>query len=341
MIPQNPNGAILITARVNQRWMTRLPMAQGAVYFSPKRRVFLSWGRFLPDSLPNGLVPLAVRRDALGTALENLLREDGERRLQLEDDIPLDLYSQLQAIPDIELQPAHGVAEAWREIKDEWEIAQLAEASRLTDLAFEHILTVLRPGMTELEVAAELERSMRLGGCEEFNKTIVATGLHSAKPHHWPTDTPLRTGDFVTMDYGCTVNGYHSDLTRTIVIGKATDEQKRIYATVLDAQLAAEEQLWAGRISGEMDAVARDIIEKTGYSGRFLHNLGHGIGLDIHEGTGLVRGSDTPLRAGMVVSVEPGIYVEGFGGVRIEDIAVVEANGCCVLEHSERALIEL
>ena len=149
---------------------------------------------------------------------------------------------------------------------------------------------------------------MRLEGSEEFNKTIVASGPNSSKPHHWPTDRKLEAGDFVTMDYGCTYNGYHSDLTRTVVIGHASDKQRRIYETVYEAQKAARERLTAGLISKEADAMARNIIDGTEFKGTFLHNLGHGIGLDIHEGTGLIEGSDAVLEAGMVVSIEPGIY---------------------------------
>jgi Xaa-Pro aminopeptidase len=182
---------------------------------------------------------------------------------------------------------------------------------------------------------------MRLLGSEEFNKTIVAAGPNSAFPHHWPTDYVLQPGDFVTMDYGCTVGGYHSDLTRTVVVGKATEKQKKIYDTVLAAQLAAEDALQAGKTGGELDRVARNIIDATEFSGSFLHNLGHGIGLDIHEGTGLVRDSQGLLKPGMVVSVEPGIYLSGYGGVRIEDLAVVREGGCEILEHSTKELIQL
>ena len=182
---------------------------------------------------------------------------------------------------------------------------------------------------------------MRLEGSEEFNKTIVASGPNSSKPHHWPTDRKLENGDFVTMDYGCTYNGYHSDLTRTVIIGRASDRQRKIYETVYDAQKSVRDRLHAGMVSKDADAIARDIIDATEFKGTFLHNLGHGIGLDIHEGTGLVEGSEAILKSGMVVSIEPGIYIKDYGGVRIEDIALVEENGCVVLENSDRSLLEI
>lgn len=341
MIPSTVKTPVLITDNTNTRWLHRLPMAQGAVLLAGARRFFFSWGRFLPDDLPNGLLGRKINRTELGTAVAETLREAGEDHIIVESTIPYDLFKYIDEAGNYDIKVQAGFVQEWREAKDEWETAQLLKASEITDHAFSKILEVLKPGMTELEIAAELEHYMRLEGSEEFNKTIVASGPNSSKPHHWPTDRKLEPGDFVTMDYGCTVNGYHSDLTRTVVIGHAGEEQKKIYETVKTAQRAAREALHAGLISKDVDGIARKIIDDTEYKGLFLHNLGHGIGLDIHEGTGLVQGSEALLKSGMVVSIEPGIYVKDFGGVRIEDIAVVEENGCRVLENSERSLIEI
>ncbi|MBQ9308511.1 MAG: aminopeptidase P family protein [Clostridia bacterium] len=341
MLPTHITTPILLTHPVNTRYLHHLPMSQGAVYLSDKQRVFLNWGRPLRSPLPNGLRSVEIDKLQVGETINALLSADGYDALEVESSIPHSLFLQLEAFPHLSLSLVEGVAESWRETKDSWEIEQLAQACRITDDEFSHILTLLRPGLTELEVAAELEHSMRLGGADGMNLTIVASGPNSASPHHWPTSRILEKGDFVTMDYGCTVNGYHSDMTRTVVLGKATDEQKRIYNTVLHAQQAAEDFLRAGILSKEADLVARRIIEDAGYPGRFLHNLGHGIGLDIHEGTGLTQTGEGRLQPGMVVSIEPGIYIEGFGGVRIEDIAVVEEDGCNVLEVSDKQLFEL
>lgn len=334
------SGAWLITAPLNQRYYHHLPMAQGAVYVSGKRTVFLSWsGRTLP-ALPKGVSFEEIEEPQLGTTVKGLLEADRERRLLVEESIPLKLYrSIVQALEETAVLPVSGLVEELREQKTQWEIAQLERACEITDQAFERVLNTIRPGVTELEIAADLEKEMRLLGSEEPNRTIVAAGVHSAFPHHWPTGYVIQKGDFVTMDYGCRVNGYHSDMTRTVVVGEATDRQKRIYETVLEAQLAGIAALKAGKTGGELDGVARSIIEKAGYAGTFLHNLGHGIGLDIHEGTGLTKDGTGILKAGMVVSVEPGIYLENYGGVRIEDIAVVEENGCRVLEHSPKDLL--
>ena len=341
MIPEKLDIPILITDNVNTRWLHRLPMAQGAILLSENKRIFFSWGRFTPENLPNGLEARAIKRDELGATVAVELDALNEPEITVENTAPYDLVRQIEKAGISGIRVKAGTVQKWREIKDEWEIEQLKKASQITDNAFSKILGVLKPGITELEVAAELEHYMRLEGSEEFNKTIVASGPNSSKPHHWPTDRKLEAGDFVTMDYGCTYNGYHSDLTRTVVIGHANDKQRRIYETVYEAQKAARERLTAGLISKEVDAIARDIIDGTEFKGTFLHNLGHGIGLDIHEGTGLIEGSDAVLEAGMVVSIEPGIYIKDYGGVRIEDIAVVEPDGCTVLENSDRELIEI
>lgn len=337
-------GAWLITELENQRYYHHLPMAVGAVYVSVRRVVFLSWsGRGRPD-LPGGVSYQEIREEQLGAATARLLKADGERYLSVEERIPLNLYRYLTQAPEMEfaeVATAVSMVETLREQKTAWELEQLELACAITDHAFYVVLDYIKPGVTELEIAALLEKEMRLGGSEEPNKTIVAAGVHSAFPHHWPISYAVREGDFVTMDYGCRVNGYHSDLTRTVVVGKASERQRHIYETVLEAQLASIDILRAGKTGGEVDRVARSIIEKAGYEGAFLHNLGHGIGLSIHEGTGLIKDSDKLLKPGMVVSIEPGIYLENYGGVRIEDIAVVEADGCRVLEHSPKKLFEL
>lgn len=336
------NGAWLISNPVNQRYYHHLPMAFGAVYVSAKRTVFLSMSGREVDALPDGVSFEKTDETGVGAAVRRLLEADGERRLFVEETIPLKLYrSVAQALENAAVIPSSGMVEELREQKTEWEIRQLERACEITDRAFEKVLDHIKPGVTELEIAAILEKEMRLAGAEEPNRTIVAAGVYSAFPHHWPTGYAIQKGDFVTMDYGCRVNGYHSDMTRTVVVGEATERQKHIYETVLEAQHAGIEALRAGRTGGELDGIARAVIENGGYAGKFLHNLGHGIGLDIHEGTGLIQNSAGILKPGMVVSVEPGIYLENYGGVRIEDIAVVEENGCRVLEHSPKELIEL
>ena len=210
------------------------------------------------------------------------------------------------------------------------------------DEAFSYILNELKPGVTELQIAAKLEYFMRSHGAEGTSfDTIVASGYHSAMPHAVPTEKPLENGDFVTMDFGCRYQGYCSDMTRTVVIGKADPRQKEIYQIVLEAQQAALEGLRPGMTGTEGDRLARDVIEKAGYGEYFGHGLGHSVGLEIHEKPALSTRDETVLLPGMIETVEPGIYIPGFGGVRIEDMVVLTETGIRNLTTSPKELIEL
>lgn len=238
--------------------------------------------------------------------------------------------------------PLKGKVDALRRIKSEEELTYLARAEEIGDIAFEKILKIIKPGMTELEVAAELEYLMKKEGAETTSfSTIIASGLNSSMPHAIPGNKKLEVGDFVTMDFGCKVEGYCSDMTRTIVLGKASEKQKEIYNVVLKAQLASLEAIKAGVTGQSVDKVARDIITEAGYGDCFGHGLGHSVGLFIHEGPRLSVADETVLQAGMTETVEPGIYVPGFGGVRIEDMVVVTEDGYRNLAHSPKELIEI
>lgn len=229
-----------------------------------------------------------------------------------------------------------------RYVKTPDEIHCLEEAEAIGDRAFAKLLPRLREGMTEKQVAVQLEYLMKEEGAEGFSfETIAASGLHSAMPHAVPTDKPLEAGDFLTMDFGCLYKGYCSDMTRTVVIGRAGDRQREVYQTVLDAQQAALEGIRPGMTGKEVDALARDVIKERGYGEYFGHSLGHSVGLEIHENPCFSEKEKTVIRPGMVITVEPGIYMEGFGGVRIEDVVVVTEQGCRNITNSEKKLIEI
>ena len=229
-----------------------------------------------------------------------------------------------------------------RVIKNEEELAWMERAEQIGDEAFSYILGELRPGISELEVAAKLEYFMRSNGAEKVSfDAIVASGLNSAMPHAVPTGKLLEKGDFVTLDFGCKYQGYCSDMTRTVVIGKADSRQKEIYQIVLDAQLAALEGLRPGMTGAEGDRLAREAIEKAGYGEYFGHGLGHSVGLEIHEKPALSMKDQTVLCPGMIETVEPGIYIPGFGGVRIEDMVVLTETGIRNLTSSPKELIEV
>jgi len=229
-----------------------------------------------------------------------------------------------------------------RQIKSKEELVLLKKAEEIGDAAFMKILDFIKPGITELEVAAELEYQMKKHGASGFSfDTIVASGIHSSMPHAIPDEKIIENGDFVTMDFGCLYKGYCSDMTRTIVVGKASCEQKKMYNIVLEAHLAAMEKIHAGMICKDVDKIARDYISNAGYGEYFGHGLGHSVGLYIHESPALNTRDTTVLSAGMIETIEPGIYIPGFGGVRIEDMGVVTEEGFETFAHSPKNLIEL
>ena len=240
------------------------------------------------------------------------------------------------------LVAADGLVEPLTEIKDSAELKLIERAVRIVDRAFTKIQGEIRPGVRESEVAARLEYIMQSLGSEGTAfETICASGARSALPHGKASRKKIAKGDFVTLDYGATVGGYCSDITRTVVVGKATLRQKKIYAIVHRAQAAAVRKIKPGVSTKAVDWAARSIIKKAGYGKKFGHGTGHGIGLEVHQSPGLSTRTDTRLGAGMVVTVEPGIYLPNFGGVRIEDDVLVTRSGHRILTEAPKGLIEL
>lgn len=246
------------------------------------------------------------------------------------------------ALPDCLLVAADKVFAQLGWVKDKSELACITKAVEIGDIAYERILNLVAPGIRERELAAELEYQMVMLGSEGAAfPTIVASGYRSAMPHGVASKRKLQKGDFVTFDFGACVDGYVSDMTRTVVVGRATSRQKRIYQTVLKAQLAAIRKMKAGAACKAVDAAARRIITKAGYGKRFGHGTGHGISIDYHSGPRLSPLSDDKLKANNVVTVEPGIYIGGWGGVRIEDDVLVTRTGAKVLNRAPKKLLEL
>lgn len=229
---------------------------------------------------------------------------------------------------------------ACRMVKDAGELEKLRRAEAIGDAAFSQILDYIRPGRTEAEIALELEYAMKKEGASGLSfDTIVASGKHSSMPHARVTDRRLERGDFITMDFGCVYQGYCSDMTRTVALGEPSEEMRKVYQIVLEANLAAVEQIQAGIPCNEIDAVSRNYIADHGYGEYFGHGLGHGVGLEIHEEPRFSPKCDVVTQENMVITVEPGIYLPGRFGVRIEDLVVVTKSGCERLSHSERKLI--
>ena len=242
-------------------------------------------------------------------------------------------------LSDLHLTDAEDPVGRLRWVKDESELAAIREAVRIADQAYQHISKFIEPGMTEHEVAVELDYFLRKAGAEkEAFDALVASGPRSALPHGKPTERRISAGEMILLDFGAKWHGYHSDITRTVVLGKPDPKKQEIYRIVLEAQAAGIHAIKPGIAGGEVDAVARKVIEDKGYGEYFGHGLGHGLGLDIHDGRILAKNSEIILQAGMVVTVEPGIYIPGWGGIRIEDDVLVTQSGSEVLTTSPRTI---
>lgn len=257
--------------------------------------------------------------------------EEGRMFKEGLEGIELDDGGQLSAIMD-----------EIRKCKDEEEISWHRRAQDITDQAFTHILDVIRPSITELDVARELGYTMeKLGGDDRGYNHIVASGPNSSLPHGFATNRVLQKGDFVTMDFGSQINGYFADMTRTVAIGSVTEEQRKVYEIVKEAQKRAFDKIAAGAVCKEVDAAARDYIYAQGYEGCFSHGLGHSVGIDVHENPRFNEKCTDTLVPGIVMTVEPGIYLKHRFGVRIEDMVVIAENGFDNLTHSPKELIIL
>jgi Xaa-Pro aminopeptidase len=239
-------------------------------------------------------------------------------------------------------RPTTGLVEGLRQRKDAGELACIRRAVSIAETALEFLVPEIKAGMSEFAVGARLERSLRELGSEAHPfETIVASGERSALPHARCSSRELRAGDFVIIDFGATSSGYCSDITRTFTIGRASGEQREIYDIVREANASASAAVRAGMRGRDADAVARDYIERRGFGSEFGHSLGHGIGLEVHEGPRLAKTADAALPVGAVVTIEPGIYREGWGGVRIEDDVFLGPDGPEVLTSFPRDLTEL
>lgn len=241
----------------------------------------------------------------------------------------------------LELVATPGLVEQLRMVKDDYEIDRLRAACAVGDEALAALLAdgALRPGRTERQVARDLEWAMFERGAEAIAfETIVAAGANSAVPHHRPTEAVLATGDFVKIDFGAVVGGYHSDMTRTFVLGRPADWQREVYELVFRAQRAGREALGPGAPVADVDAAAREVIAAAGHGSLFVHGLGHGVGLRIHEAPGIAKTGTGTLQSGVAVTVEPGVYFPGRGGVRIEDTLVVRDDGAELLTHTAKDL---
>lgn len=328
--------AMLVTCLINVRYLSGFTGSNGAllVFADERGAVLATDGRYRTQAAQQVPELEVAIEQSCGRYLAGRAADDGVCILGFESHVVtvdgLDALTGELEGRHTELVRAPGTVEVLREVKDAGELALLRLAAEAADAALTELVARggVRPGLTEREVGRELEGLMLDHGADALSfETIVAAGPNSAIPHHRPTDTVLAAGDFVKIDFGALVAGYHSDMTRTFVLGPAADWQLEIYQLVADAQRAGRKALRPGANLRDVDAAARQLIFDAGYGQQFSHGLGHGVGLEIHEAPGIGTTSAGTLLAGSVVTVEPGVYLSGRGGVRIEDTLVVAAKG--------------
>lgn len=347
LLAQAGTEALIITDPFNMRYLSGFSGGEGALFLSEGQRVLITDSRYTEAAGKESSFTV-VEENRSHNRMEifrECVKEACAASVAYEDQsLRCCEFDRMRAaLPEtLEWKPLGDLADRTRRIKTEEEIACIAKAEAIGDAAFLEILKILQPGMTELEAAAELEYQMRKAGAEGFSfDTIMASGKNSSMPHAVPSGKKLQEGDFITMDFGCTYRGYCSDMTRTVVLGEASPKQREIYNVVLKAQEAALSVIRPGMTGAEVDKVARDVIAQAGYGDCFGHGLGHSVGLFIHEEPRLSPSGLDVLEPGMTETVEPGIYVPDFGGVRIEDLVVITEDGCRNLTSSPKCLIEL
>ena len=287
-------------------------------YIEAAEKAIAPWGYQVIQ--PDVSYPQCVAQLCQEHKLESLLFED--------QDMTVASHARYTAAVPAKLIPAGEAFSETREVKEEIEVERIVAAQRIAEKALEEILPLIKPGAVEREVAAELDyRMARLGSTGVSFPTIFVSGAKSSLPHGTPGDKKIEAGDFVTIDFGAMVGGYHSDMTRTFAVGFATDEMKKVYNTVLEAQLAGIEAFAVGKPGSQVDKAARDIIEAAGYGPYFGHGLGHSLGLNIHESPRAAKTYHREFVQGNIVTIEPGIYLPGKFGVRIEDMVYLGADG--------------
>ena len=338
--------ALLVVDLDNVRYLTGFSGSNGQVLITPESAQFFTDGRYRARAQQTVQgAEVIVYSDSLFAPLRERLAAEDVKRLGIEASAMTiaDHHRYAGKLDGFELVATTGVVEKLRRAKDDDEMELLRRAVEITDSAFEWILDRLMGGPTEREVALELEVKMRQDGADEVSFTpIVGSGPLSAHIHHTPSDRQLEPGDLVLMDFGCRVEGYCSDLTRTVCLGGASSAQKEMYATVLSAQLAGLEAVGAGVPTRQADAAARSVIDAAGHADDFGHGLGHGLGLNVHEAPRLHWSSEETLAVGDVCTVEPGVYVIGSGGVRIEDdVLITEAGAEALNQAPKKELLEL
>lgn len=342
LLPEEELDAIVISQPENRLYLSGFTGSAGVLIISPADAILATDFRYYEQATQQ--VPhfelARVTDGELNPVLADVLGRLGVSRVGFESaHVSFATHEAwTEAVPDVEWIPTEGLVEGLRAVKDEAELALLREAIALTDEALARVAVHMKPGMTERQVAWELEVYLRTHGADAVAfEIIVASGPNGTLPHARTTAREIRAGEPIIIDLGGRVGGYHSDLTRTLCLGQADGRFREVYAVVLEAQTKAERGIRAGMLGREADSLAREVIEAAGYGENFGHGLGHGVGLAVQEKPRLGRKSEDVLQAGMVTTVEPGVYLPSWGGVRLEDVILVGTDGAEVLTKAPKS----
>ena len=337
----------LITSDINRRYFTGMKSSAGIVLAFPQKAYLLIDFRYIEKARATVTNAEVIELKRLFPQISELLTKHEATSMAIESETMTvkELNTYRHYFKDMKIVSDDSLSNdisALRMIKDEEELECITMAQRIAEMSLEELLPFIKVGRTEREIALELNRLMFKNGAEDLSfETIVLAGTNTSMPHGVPSDKKVEDGEFVLMDFGAVYNGYHSDMTRTICVGKPSEEMERVYNIVLKAQEAGIEAARAGIVGSALDKISRDIIEAAGYGECFGHSLGHGVGLEIHEKPNASPNYKLPLNCGSVVTVEPGIYIEGKFGVRIEDFVILTENGCENLTKCAKNLISL
>lgn len=345
-LPEAGLDAILLRGEKNRYYATGFHSSAGLCVIAEREAFFITDSRYI-EAARKQIRGFTVGESSMDMPekfwLEQIIRDCDITMLGFEEEeLSYADFEKLRRETETVLSPAQQILKNLRAVKSPEEQAIMRRAQAMTDAVFSELLEIIRPGMTEKQVAAEITYRFLLHGAEGNSfDPIVVTGTNSSMPHGVPGHTVIQKGDFLTMDFGCLLDGYCSDMTRTIAVGAPTEEMRRVYDVVLEAQLAGIAAFRAGVPGSEVDAAARRVIADAGYGDYFGHSFGHSLGMDIHESPSASPSEKRLLPAGAVVSAEPGIYLPGKFGVRIEDVVIVTETGCENITRSPKELIVL
>ncbi len=334
----------IITNDINRRYFTGMKSSAGTVVVFPDEAYLIIDFRYIEKAQKTVKNCNVIMQEKLFEQINHLVSKHGAKTVLIESEsMTVSELSKFKAKLNAQIDSSDNLSEiikSIRVIKSDEEIEKISQAQKIAELGFEHILEIARPGISERDIRLELDYFMLKNGAEALSfDTIAISGKNTSLPHGTPSDKKIENGEFVLLDYGAVVDGWHSDMTRTFCVGTPDKEMKYVYDTVLEAQKSALEKVKSGITGAELDLAARDVINNAGFKDNFGHALGHGVGMEIHEAPTASPSCNNVLETNMVITVEPGIYIPDKFGVRIEDFVVVKDNGCINLTSAPKHLI--